>query len=180
MFDFLSIKKTVSDAAGRLKELQTEGNNLRGQLATLDGASVAKSDFVPAINRWVDEMGDGFSQSVRLSLADLVQSPRDVANAKSFNNLLSRRMSGVLGSSITERRGDDTDSFVQMRMLCALFGPQIKKVLAKAVDEMSWDEGLPLADRPAARDRISSGLKRINAEVNDLRAAAAEAGVKIQ
>lgn len=179
--DLLSVKKTAGDASARLQELRNKGDNVRARIAVVQSAPAAKTDVEAAISSWVDDMSAGFAGSVQSSLRDIIHSPRDVTYPKAFGprfaSAVSRSISagGSSASVHTEQRDDS-----QLRFLCALFGPQMKTALLNAVAEMSWDEGLPMAERPAELEKLNAQLDRLNAETSELRQAAKEAGLQLK
>lgn len=171
LLDFLAVKNTKLAAGEQLQSLSAKGIALRTQLAAIDSAAAAKSDVKIALNRWVDEMAAGFSDVLSSKVAGLVHEPRSVTNPRHINYVM---------SLFAEPVSRDEDPKLRLHQtLCGLFGPQIKAALAKAVDANTWAEGLPMAERPAAREAISAQLKTVNAEERELREAAKEAGITL-
>lgn len=171
VFDFLSVKKTINDAAAQLKVLREKSDGIRAQCAVINAGAAAKSDVRAAVDKWVDDMAAGFTQLLQSRMRGLTQDARSLANARFINHVMS-----LIGEPSSR---EETPTHQINQVLCGLFGAQVKTALAKVIDSMKWAEGLPLAERPAALARLGSELEQAMAEESELTAAAKEAGVPL-
>lgn len=168
---FLGVKQTIADAGAQLQAAREKEANLRGQQAAVSAAAAAKVDVRAAVDTWVDGMAAGFSEQLRSRINKLTSDPRGLRIARNVN----QRM-GLIGEPQSR---DESPSHQLDQVLCGLFGQQVKAALAKVLDSVRWDEGLPMADRAGALARLDIEIKAAVAEENELTAAAREAGVPL-
>lgn len=171
MFDFNGLKRSIEALNQRLVAIQDELNVLQVERNGVLNAPAAKADVKAMLAQWVDSVSRNFNAGVQSCVDEFVRNPQSMRNAQRVGQVMSLALPSAATAS--PAGSDALDA-----ALCALFGQPVKDALYRAVDEMEWaNEGLPLAQRKSAVDKIDERIEELMSEQSQLTAQAAEARI---
>lgn len=183
--DFIGVKKTLEGATERLRSIKAEQEQIRAELRAIDNSLLSRSELRAGVMAWVDSHGAAFSAAASTALSGILSQPaasllvpRGPLN-RSLVELMSGGRASARGMAEEMRRDPEAAAAPTHQFLCAVFNDEIKAYLAGLVDSLQYEEGLPTEQRAAARQKLSRRLDELNSEESDLRAQAADAGVKL-
>jgi len=160
---FLQHARSFADSRLRAS---AELERLRQQRDELESLPVPKADFAAQIERYVDDQLAVFDQNVAAAVELLKHRP----------NVNFEQMKG--GFPLLVMMGGD--GRIDERLLVALLADAVKGRVRAALNRMDWpDAGPPLAARPAARQRLDAAIEAAEKNLQEMDAAVAEAGVKV-
>jgi len=162
--NFLQHARAFADSRSRAA---AEVEALKQQRDELDTAPLPKADFAALIEKYVDAQLAVFDQNVAAAVDRLKHRP----------SVDFEQMRG--GFPVLQMMGGD--GRIDERLLLALLADAVKGRVRAALNRIDWpDAGPPLAERPAARQRLDAAIEAAEKNLNDMDAAVAEAGVKVQ
>ena len=175
LFDFSLIRKSVQSLEGRLKDLRIEMNDLQRQRGQILSAPMCRADIKAYLIDWVTKASFGYTDNFRAGISRLAKSPRGLMPAFDGNGPAAIRLLGA-----AQNFGETPSAMDMDRALCGLFGPQLVDFLTDLVDTMEWPgEGLPMAQRPAAVEKLDLRIGELMQEEAALIDQAREAGIAL-
>jgi hypothetical protein len=171
LFDFALVKTTAATVAKNIVDRREKADALRTQLMALHAAPAARSEVNAAIEAWVDNQAKEFGHGFGGTLFEFASSP-------DLLRIADRHLTSALRLLPEQKSADDTIERRFNRLLCGLFGPQIKQVLTARVNATKLD-GPSAADRASEAARLNAQITTLNNEVEQLRREAQEAGLKL-
>ncbi len=167
MFDFLTIRKSISALQQRHDQLQLDNQDLERQLNQIQGAPSNKSDIKKIVDNWISSSTSGFAKAVEALVTAECRNDKN-CNLQKFGFF----------SLVAEQDGARFESGQLDGAMCAVFGPQIKQAIYAVIDAMDWpSEGLSREKRQAEVERIQQRMLANTSELEDLKTQAHTAGV---
>lgn len=161
---FLQHARSFADLRSRAA---AELEQLKQQRDELETAPLPKADFAALIERYIDAQLAVFDANVAAAVDRLKHRP----------NVDFEQMRG--GFPLLQMM--DGSGQLDERLLVALLADAVKGRVRAALNRMDWPVvGLPLAARPAARQRLDAAIEAAERTILEMDAAAQEAGVKVQ
>lgn len=174
MFDFLSLKKAVSDLSGAVRSKTEELENLRRERDRIGTAPGTREDVTALIAGQISERADRYTRRLESSLKHQLE----YGNAKFVGVDGGDAMAAVV--TAREHVSIHPSVYDVEESLCFLFKDQLIAGVTSALNQMQWPSGAePLHDRV---DRIAKLDKKITAAEDDLKALreqAASAGILV-
>lgn len=133
-------------------------NALQEEVVWIETAPPPKADLIDKLNRWVDQLA-GESDSVRHLLASDKSDLFKVATKTDY---------GGYGRSVE-----------LAPLLCELFADSIKNTLGKKIEQLDYEAGPPLAERPRLLEQNTMQIKQLELAEESLIVEAEKVGVPI-
>ena len=152
------LSKAVASVSSDISGLRAQINARRADLKRLDSAPPPRTDISARIRDMVERRGNGFMRSDGRFIVDSLGNPRK-------------------GPRVpwSEKDGD----VIPFNALCAADPDFACALLMKLVDRASFEEGIPLAQRPAAIQKLESELAELEATEERLVDEANASGLEI-
>lgn len=161
--DFLARARAFADSRSRAA---ADLERLKQERDELETAPLPKADFAALIEKYIDAQLAVFDANVAAAVDRLKHRP----------NVDFEQMRG--GFPVLQMMAGD--GRIDERLLVALLADAVKARVRAALNRMDWpDAGPPLAARPAARQRLDAAIEAAEKNLNEMDAAVAEAGVKV-
>lgn len=172
MFDFLAVKKTVQDLAGKARSLKEKIEQLKKQREDIATAPAAKSDIKAQITQAVEERAKQYEKHFRRQMDRFVRAPARVTDpAQLRQDLL---------LAITPDNGQMASFYTAETGMSAIFKRLMLEGLHAQVDAMDWPEqGLPAAERANAIHELDESIAKLETELRELLGSARSAGISI-
>ncbi|MGZ9045944.1 MAG: hypothetical protein ACXW24_16100 [Telluria sp.] len=170
IFDFASIRRSVSTLETKLKEMQDELADLYRQREAVLSTAASKDDLKALLRDWVVQQGDKYQTSLHGTLARFTRNPRNVTPHELASVMSIAGAAQPFGDVI---RPQDVD-----QALCGLFGPMVSAALLDQVDKMEWPaNSMTGVQRTAAADKLTDRIDTLEKDTKELINAAEEAGI---
>lgn len=170
LFDFASIRRSVSGLEDQLKKMHAEIEALRQKRELLLSQPANRGDVKAMLSGWVASSGDVYRQSLRTTLEKFVQNPRNMTPERLASMVSIAGAAHPLGDAL---RPKDVD-----QALCALFGPLLNTAILDQVDLLDWpNEGLPLVQRENEAKKMTQRIAQLESERDELIQQAEDAGI---
>lgn len=167
------LRRSTESLRDQHRKLTDELAALNAQRQAILTAPASKVEIKEMLTRWVHACGVRHRASLRSTLDRFIRAPHTM----NIDQQVSRSLSVVaaFGEDRNAPSGADLDS-----AMCALFGAQLLDAMHSAVDAMEWNEGLPLAARPAATLKLDERIAKLNGELADLVEQSRAAGLSLE
>lgn len=173
MFDFLSVKKSVDDAAARMAVLRTELQELQSKRQNVHLAPAAKDDVKAMVSRWVREGAGTHAATIRETVANMARNPSAMAN-----HIDRAKQLASLGGARTPLGELPAQEFGQA--ICLIFGKQIDEAILREIDAMEWPvNAVPQAKRTEMVAALDEKIVANETEQADIVNKAAEVGLRL-
>ena len=170
LFDFASIRKSVSGLEDQLKKMRVDIDELRQKRESLLSQPANRADVKAMLSEWVESSGKVYRQSLQTTLETFVRNPRNMTPERLASMVSIAGAAQPLGDAL---RPKDVD-----QALCALFGPLLNTALLEQVDLLAWpNEGLPLAKREIEAEKITQRIAQLEKERDELIQQAEDSGI---
>jgi len=168
MFDFIKLKKTVSELGSAIKKHRAQIEELKQQRELLEIQPMPRDELANLVCQWVDQESAVFPKRLRMGVDALIRSPMLEITGRPCHLLQSTG-----GQYQTDK--------IPPENLLYLMGNEIKARLRDAVAEMEYPEdvGPPRAERPALMKKLDAQIAKLEEEEDKLLERAREAGVMI-
>lgn len=160
---FLQHARSFADSRSRaVADLE----RLKQERDELETAPLPKADFAAQIENYIDAQLAVFDANVAAAVDRLKHRPSvDFAQMRGGFPVLQMM---------------DGSGQLDERLLIALLADAVKGRVRAALNRIDWpDAGPPLAERPAARQRLDAAIEAAEKNLNEMDAAVAQAGVRV-
>lgn len=177
MFDFLGLKKTLSDVAGQVSELRSQIEKLQRQREDIATAPATREDVKAMVTSWVAGRSAEYVKRLQFNMQEIVSNPSDFQDENAVNGRMTlfgrTRQQGGLGMF----PGPELEDMA----ICCLMGPALVKSLHETIDSMdNWPKGgIPMRDRAKEIQKLDEKISRLVEQESSIVSAAADAGVRI-
>lgn len=171
-FDFLGLKKSIAQVQERLEKVRLEQASLKNQMQAIRYAPSGAADIKQVVSQWVNESADSYWANFRASVQ---AAARENIPTKGFT----LKPLATFGAQSREQSVPMTNQ--QMgEAICAMFAPQIVKLLHQQIDAIEWPENaVPVVERSRQIERLESALSKLIDEEASLLQSARDAGLKV-
>lgn len=165
MFDFLSLKKQISNLGQEVATLDQNIEKKKKEIERIKSAPLQKSDAIAYFHSRIDELAQDFDPALQFSIERLNRSPNQGLERHSNIRVLTPGREATIGSFESA--------------LLALLGTEIKHAMSARINAMdTWPEaGPPVAKRQDMIDELEKELGKMVANREELRRASAESGL---
>ena len=167
MFDFLYAKKTIDGVKQNYRTLYQQRLDIQTEIASVRNAPTHRQDICKITGNWVDRCALDMGGAL----------------AKRFENVFSHGQTtpvevGLFG--LLEYEGAAVTMASLDRVMCALFGAEIKRCLTEKIMAMTFEnEGLPQVERAAKIAKLQTREAELTVALTALVKAADEAGIEL-
>lgn len=169
MFDFLSIKNTVTSLTNNIVEVRKKAEDLKQERDLVLATSLEKADVIKFLHYRLDQIASDYPNKLRQSVNNYLNA--DVAQKLSKNN---HSMNFLIANAANMSVGVMLDSF------SFLFNQQLKDGITKAVEQMEWPNNtMSFSDRERVLGKLDSQINKLATEEEELLKHAADAGITI-
>lgn len=172
MFDFLGLKKQLSDAGAQVDRLNDTIKNKRAEIDDLRNLPPPRDDIVALLcgdGGVVDRNAADYDAALSFTVTRLCRHPLDPMRANGI---------GIF----TAAKPNSAPSFNSIEaVLLSLFRDEVKSALVKRVKAMPWPDviGPRIADRPALIEKAERELAEMEKGLANFREQIAQVGIII-
>lgn len=171
-FDFLGLKKSISQVQDRLDQVRLEKSSLHNQMSNLRYAPAGPADIKAAVTQWVEESAQAYWSEFRASVT-----------AAAKESVPTKGVSLKPLATLGAHGGRETVAMSREQMgqaLCAMLAPHILNVLCEQIDAMQWPaNAVAIADRDGEMSRLNGLYAQLSKEEEALVKSAHEAGLTV-
>lgn len=177
MFDFLSLKKTLSSFSSELGDLRTQIESHQRQIEDIVNAPATREDVKAMVTRWAAGKSGEYVKRLQFNLHEFICHPKNLQNEAAVESRMTlfgkSRQQGALGMF----PGPELEDMA----ICCLMGPAVVAAMHAAIDAMQdWPEGaVPFAGRDKAISDLDNKLAALVKKEASLVSSAEEAGVRL-
>lgn len=169
MFDFLSIKNTVTSLTNNIAEVRKSAEKLRQERDLVLATSLEKADVIKFLHLRLDQIASDYPNKLRKSIDNYLNAP--AAQKLSGNN---HSMNFLISNAAGINAGTLLDGF------SFLFNQQLKDGISRAIEQMDWPENtMSLSDRESSLSKLDAQINKLEKEESELLKHASDAGVTI-
>jgi len=166
MFDFTKLKGYISNLGIETRKLAAALESKKLEREKLQDLPLPRDDFIKMITSWVDESSGRFNDFLHNKLIvrmKILERPNTIWNTSGF---------GLFTGN---------DGTLNQECLCAIFGKEIKSVIAASISTWDWPAecGLPRAERKTALVIINKEIEKLEADIHDIQEQAHTAGITL-
>ena len=171
MFDFLLLKKSISDIGASARKLDQDIETKKQQRDQLESAPISRKELADQLGRLVERQARDYPETLRRALAGLTNKP--------FYDFENSHMNLVLNSG-----GGMNEGKIPKQNLHWFFMEQIKSRLSDAVmaENFDWPDsevGAPLQERRALIEKLDKEISTLENQREELTQQAAAAGIRL-
>ena len=173
MFDFSSLRKSVTSLAGQVKEVRREIADLQSLRARIEGAPPSREDFMAHLEAHLQQQSARYIETLSNSFEFFRRHPSRLGDPALMGQHLSLFGVARHPKDVDQTRGLDG-------MLCALI-PSVLPELRKRIESMPWPEDArPLEGRDKSIAAIDAKLEALMQQESELTSTAASCGIVIE
>lgn len=173
MKSLVTLLGLTNDVRKEYVDTRREEETLRRERDMIAAAPRARADVAAAVAAWVDTRGAahaaGIEGQLRSTILGSTVANRPMRLPEAFTVV------GALATSDTLSAADLDAA------LCALAGPELKRVLLDLVEKAQWPaaEGLPAAQRAQRIAALDERIAALAAQADEIQRQAEEAGIRL-
>lgn len=172
MFDFSSLRKTVTSLSAQVKKVRGEIADLQALRSRIETAPPSRADFLQFLDLQLDQQAARYLETLSTSFDFFRRHPRRLAEPALTGQHLT--LAGVA------RHPKDVDIYRGLDGLLAALVPSIRVELRKRIEQMPWPEDArPLEGREASIAEIDQKLEALLQQEAELVSHSASCGIVI-
>jgi uncharacterized coiled-coil DUF342 family protein len=168
MFDFLSIKNTVTSLTNNIAEVRKSAEKLRQERDLVLATSLEKADVIKFLHLRLDQIASDYPNKLRKSIDNYLNAP--AAQKLSGNN---HSMNFLISNAAGINAGTLLDGF------SFLFNQQLKDGISRAIEQMDWPENTMSLSAQKVASVFDAQINKLEKEESELLKHASDAGVTI-
>lgn len=180
MFDFNMIRKGLGALKSELAGLERQIEDLRRQREEVEDMPLPRGDFADLIVGAIDVAAGGFEKRLHEVVIPRIKMDRSRIAAQG-HRLANELLSAGVGINVGEHYPAPSGG-MGLGALWFLLGDEIRPRLRQTILDMTdypTEVGLPLADRPAALEKLDKEIEKLEAREAKLLAEAEKAGLRV-